>query len=76
MHICLDIDDTITYQPEFFARLTTTFSDARISVVSFRTDFDEAKRCLDELGIRYDKLIVSSDADLGAKKGEQLKVCL
>ena len=73
MHICLDIDDTITYQPGFFARLTSAFSDAKITVITFRTDIDAASNCLDEFGVRYDQLIVSSDLESGKSDGESLQ---
>lgn len=73
MHICLDIDDTITYQPTFFARLTRTFADARVTVVTFRTDFEAAASCLDEIGVRYDQLIVSSDPEFGKLESELLQ---
>ena len=72
MHICLDIDDTITYQPEFFARMTAAFADARVTVVTFRTDFDAATQCLEELNIRYNQLIVSTDSEYGRTNGESL----
>ena len=73
MHICLDIDDTITYQPEFFARITHAYADARITVVTFRTDFDTAANCLKENGIRYDQLIVSNDPNFGKSDSELLQ---
>lgn len=72
MNIFLDIDDTITYQPKFFSRLTHSFNDAQITVVTFRTDFESADACLKELYIRYDKLIVSTDPELGRKTDESL----
>ena len=72
MHICLDIDDTITYQPKFFSLLTQSISSCRITVVTFRADFEAAEDCLNELGIRYDKLIVSSDPISGQAVGESL----
>jgi len=74
MHICLDIDDTITYQPSFFMKLSHSFSDAKITIVTFRTDREAAEVYLNQIGIRYDKLIVSSDAKLGQKEGETLHV--
>ena len=72
MHICLDIDDTITYQPKFFSRLSYAFSDAKITIVTFRDDFDTAAECLNEIDVRYDKLIVSSDPELGRKPNDPL----
>lgn len=74
MHICLDIDDTITYQPGFFSRLTHALADAKVTVVTFRTDFDDAESCLVENKIRYDELIVSSDPKVGKQGDEPLHV--
>ena len=74
MHICLDIDDTITYEPIFFAMLTQAFTTAKITIVTFRTDFDAAMHLLNELGIRYDKLVVSTDDAEGQTDGESLHV--
>ena len=61
LHIALDIDNTITEAPAFFALLTRVLSTARISVLSFRDDEREARRLLAELGIRYDDLVLICD---------------
>ncbi|MDB2686175.1 hypothetical protein N9Y42_03105 [Mariniblastus sp.] len=72
MHIFLDIDDTITYQPEFFSKLTHSFANASVTIITFRSDFDSSTACLKEHAIRYDRLIVSSDSEVGRKADESL----
>ena len=57
VHIAIDIDDTITHAPEFFSLLTHALRDARVSVISFRDNEGEARDLLDELRIRFDRLI-------------------
>ncbi|MCA9179703.1 MAG: hypothetical protein KDB14_34845 [Planctomycetales bacterium] len=71
MHICLDIDDTITYAPELFS-LLAALADATITVVTFRTDADGARATLAESGVRFDRLITSSDPDCGKRHGQGL----
>ena len=70
MHICLDVDDTITYAPEFFVGLCRRFDDARVTIVTFRSDEVETRTYLDEIGLRYDRLIVSTDQEHGAREDE------
>ena len=72
MHICLDIDDTITYAPTFFAALVTAIPDAEITVVTFRKEHIAAKQTLVEHGIRFDRLIVSADRERGLQSGQSL----
>ena len=40
--------------------------------MTFRTDFESAEACLKGHDIRYDKLIVSTDPELGRKTDESL----
>ena len=56
MHICLDIDDTITYAPDFFRHLQRAFESARFTVVTFRSDYEEAAGYLASEQIRFDQL--------------------
>ena len=72
MHICIDIDDTITYCPELFAKLCAAFEGARISIVTFRTDRESTVEYLDTISIRYDELIMSSDATHGKTEQQTL----
>ena len=72
MHICLDIDDTITYAPNFFVGICNCFSDARISIVTFRPDLDSARNYLRGIGLRYHDLIVSTDPSRGKLSNESL----
>ncbi len=72
MHICLDIDDTITYLPDFFVKICESFSHARITIVTFRTEFESTSKYLNGIGIRYDQLIVSTDVANGKKLDETL----
>jgi len=61
MHLVLDIDDTITHAPEFFHALTHALVDARVTVITYREERDEAVALLEELGVRHDELITSRD---------------
>ena len=61
MHICLDIDDTITYSPEFFRRMVASFEFARVTIVTFRDDRQSTEEYLGSLPIRFDQLIVSTE---------------
>lgn len=72
MLICLDIDDTITYAPEFFSRITHCFVEARIVIVSYRQDYDAAAQLLRDLNVRFDQLVVSTDATLGKRPDQPL----
>lgn len=72
MHICLDVDDTITYAPGFFAGLCYKFADAQITIVTFRSDLAKTKQYLDSVGVRYDRVIVSADEEHGRSKTESL----
>ena len=72
MHICLDIDDTITYAPEFFVQLVARFPEAEVSIVTFRGELEETRSYLDSLPIRFDRLIVSTDSELGKSEEQTL----
>lgn len=72
MHICLDVDDTITYAPGFFAGLCDRFASARITIVTFRSDLAKTKDYLDSVGVRYDQVVVSTDEQHGKSKSESL----
>lgn len=65
MHIALDIDQTITHAPAFFAALTHALRDATVTVVTVRDRTDGAEETLREHGIRYDRLVLSDDPQLG-----------
>lgn len=72
MHICLDVDDTITYAPQFFADLCARFADAKITIVTFRSDLAKTTEYLDSAGIRYDHVVVSTDPEHGKQADESL----
>ena len=72
MHVVLDIDDTITHAPEFFRLMTRALSDARVTVITFRPDREDAASELDRIGIRYEELITSNDARYPMAPGEPL----
>ena len=72
MHICLDIDDTITYCPEFFSKISTSFEEARISIVTFREERSSTEDYLKSVHIRYDQLVLSSDPVLGKSPDQSL----
>ena len=71
MHIALDIDDTITHAPEFFSALTHALGTATITVVTVRDSSDGSEQTLREHNIRYDRLILSDDPELGRKDEQQ-----
>ncbi|RMF42696.1 MAG: hypothetical protein D6753_06875 [Planctomycetota bacterium] len=72
MHICLDVDDTITYAPGFFAELCNRFAHARITIVTMRTDLADTKEYLDSVGVRYDRVVVSTDPEHGKSADQSL----
>lgn len=72
MHICLDIDDTITYAPKLFTLILAAAADARVTVVTFRADEEGAKKTLVEHAIRFDQLIVSTDPQFGKTPQQSL----
>ncbi len=72
MHFCIDIDDTITYAPEFFVALSKNLVTAKITIVTFRTDREKSEQYLREIGMRYDDLVLSSDENQGKRDGQTL----
>jgi len=72
MHFCIDIDDTITYFPEFFVALSKKLPDSKITIVTFRAERDASEKYLAEIGMRYDDLILSSDDSQGKNDGQTL----
>jgi hypothetical protein len=72
MHVCLDIDDTITYAPELFTLLVSALPDARVTVVTFRTEVESARQTLRDHGIRFDQLILSNDPEHGRRHDQTL----
>jgi hypothetical protein len=65
MHIAIDIDDTITHAPEFFSALTNGLTGATITIVTVRGRRDDSEQTLRDHQIRYDRLILSDDPELG-----------
>ncbi|MCA8960282.1 MAG: hypothetical protein KDC38_07200 [Planctomycetes bacterium] len=61
MHLAIDIDDTITVAPKFFAAITQRWTEARVTIVTFRVDRAKTEAFLENHGIRYDRLITSDD---------------
>jgi hypothetical protein len=62
MLIALDIDDTITRHPAFFAFLSQSLIAAGhgVAIVTFRTDRESTSAELDAWGIAYTHLITAS----------------
>lgn len=62
MIIGLDIDNTITRHPEFFASMTRrlTADGHRIVIITFREDREHTVQALSEWGICYDVLVTST----------------
>jgi hypothetical protein len=65
MLIALDIDQTITHAPAFFSAVTHALAGATVTIVTVRDGTDGAEETLREYDIRYDRLILSDDPDLG-----------
>ena len=68
LKIAIDIDNTITEYPELFVSLTKALSrinDIEIIILTFREISDESykntKNELDEIGIKYDHLIITDN---------------
>lgn len=72
MHLCLDIDDTITYAPGFFRQIQSAFDKAQTTIVSFRTDLDSTADYLESERILYDQLILSTHPELGKSADQSL----
>jgi hypothetical protein len=60
--VAIDIDDTITRHPEFFAFLTRSLVEAghEVLIVTFRIDRENAELELREWGISYTELLTPS----------------
>lgn len=79
MIIALDIEDTITRRPEFFATITKALRNDghRIIIITFRLDRAATTDDLERWAIHYDELVTCSldehlEHDLEAWKG---RVC-
>ena len=61
MNIGLDIDDTITMNPEFFSFISKALIDGghKVIIITFRYDRLATKRFLEDLGIQYTALVTS-----------------
>ena len=72
MKIGIDIDETITYAPEFFSFLTNLFVGHAIYIISAQDDQKEAEEILEQYNIRYHKLILVNDPDLGKRDSQEI----
>ncbi|MBL8535388.1 MAG: hypothetical protein JNL33_16190 [Betaproteobacteria bacterium] len=59
MHVCLDVDSTVNYAPDFFVALCRRFPDAVITAITSGIDESETQSYLDSIGLRYDRIIDS-----------------
>lgn len=66
MNVALDIDDTITRHPEFFAFLSKVLRDGghKVFIITFRHDEPDTRKDLKSMGITFDKLVVASGEEL------------
>ena len=66
MRVALDIDETITKHPEFFAFLSKALMDAghRVFIVTFRWHREETERDLAQMGISYHELHLEEDQEV------------
>ena len=62
MVIGLDIDDTITRHPEFFALMSQALVAAghEVVIITFRDDREATQEDLESWGVAYTKLVTSS----------------
>ena len=62
MNIGIDIDDTITRNPEFFSLMSKTFLEAghNVYIITFRENVEKTAAFLKQLNISYTELICSS----------------
>lgn len=75
LRIGLDIDDTITRCPAFFALLSKALVEAghEVHVISYREERRETEEELREHGIRYTSLTLTDGVDFGKEKFFQWK---
>jgi len=64
MKIAIDLDNTITackHSKEFFRKFTNSFKPSTIYIITGRDeeDLEETKKELKDIGIHYDKLIIT-----------------
>ena len=66
MRIALDIDDTITRHPQFFAFLSKALVDSghEVYIISYRQGQQEVEADLAALGISFTEVVLPSDEDL------------
>jgi len=66
MRVALDIDDTITRHPEFFALVSKALIDAghAVYVISYREGQDEVEGDLREMGIAFTEVILPAAGEL------------
>lgn len=55
--IGIDLDGTIDESPDFF-RLLTAVWPGRVYVITFRLDYEQAKKDVAKFGVRYDELVL------------------
>jgi hypothetical protein len=65
LKIGIDLDNTITHRPDFFATMTQAMRDAEIHVITDRdpspSSEQETRAELLELGIRCDRLVITGE---------------
>lgn|GEM_PF-1056982 len=66
MRVALDIDDTITRHPEFFAFLSKALIDSgnEVYIISFRQGQEEVEADLAAYGISFTEVILPTNEDL------------
>lgn len=66
MNFRIDIDDTITRCPAFFAFTSKALRSAghKVYILSYREDRGFAEEDLAEYGIEYDELVLPADEDI------------
>ena len=66
MNVALDIDDTITRCPGFFALLSKALNDSghKVYIITYREDRELAEEELAELGITYHDIVLATEQEL------------
>ncbi len=66
MRVALDIDDTITLHPEFFAFLSNALLAAGhgVYIISFREGQEEVEQDLGAYGVAFTRVILPTNEDL------------
>lgn len=66
LNLGLDLDGTISEKPEYFRMLSNMWS-GNVFVITYRSDYDKAKKDVEQYGIRYNEIILVRSFDAKAE---------